>query len=149
MDDNKKTTPAELGAQTKRDNTTRKVVEALNSLKKAKKTINKSTVAREAKIERKTLYNRPDLVAMIDEAKSLMEDSKTPQKKEQGSGNLQQARFLKLREKVKELQIEKQKLLDQNVELTESVLDLQRKVADLEERLYKNKTINLVNRKNE
>ncbi|MEK4503965.1 DUF6262 family protein [Bacillus sp. FSL R12-0069] len=139
--------PIDLATEKNRERTTTKVIEALERLKKSKKSISIQKVANEAGISRKTIYNRPDLKAMIEEIKSLMKDTKNAKEKSVSPRPLQEERITKLREKVKALQQDKQKLLEQNAELTETVLELKRKLADLEERLYQDRKIAPVNRK--
>jgi Family of unknown function (DUF6262) len=137
----------EMTAQKNRERTTIKVTEALKRLKKAKKPINIQMVAREAGISRKTLYNREDLKVLIEETKSLMNDVSKSEIKKSSSGKLNEQRIKGLREKNKELQSEKQELLEQNAGLTELVWKLQEKIADLEERLYKDTSVTLLKKK--
>ncbi|MFR9694397.1 DUF6262 family protein [Bacillus mobilis] len=138
--------PIDLAAEKNRQRTTTKVIEALERLKKSGG-ISIQKVAKEAGISRKTLYNRPDLKAMIEEVKSLMKDTKNNKKKRGNVQSLQEERIVKLREKVKVLQQDKQKLLEQNAGLTEMVFELKRKVVDLQDSLYQERRITSVDRK--
>ncbi|MGM2821195.1 DUF6262 family protein [Bacillus cereus group sp. Bce001] len=138
--------PIDLAAEKNRQRTTTKVIEALERLKKSGG-ISIQKVAKEAGISRKTLYNRPDLKAMIEEVKSLMKDTKNNEKKRGNAQSLQEERIVKLREKVKVLQQDKQKLLEQNAGLTEMVFELKRKVVDLQDSLYQERRITSVERK--
>lgn len=138
----------EKAASLKRDSTTQKVTEALNRLKKSKKKLTISSVAREANITNKTIYNRPDLKAMIDETINLRLDKEkvkgdkpTPTK-----GSLtQKARIEKMRVQIKDLQQEKIEILEQNAQLTDMVLKLKREMAELEEKLYSQATLKVKN----
>lgn len=53
---------------------TEKVKEALNKMKKSKVPITIKSVSDTAKISRKTIYNRKDLKALIEEYQSLQAD---------------------------------------------------------------------------
>jgi lambda repressor-like predicted transcriptional regulator len=131
-----------------REKTTKKVLETLNMLKKRKKTISINTLSKEAGISRQTLYNRPDLKAKLDEVNSLIQDglnAKQPNKKTHRL-TVQEKRIQRLQNELDESKEENIKLLDQNSILTETILKLQRKIADLEERLYKDTVIELVKR---
>ncbi|MDA2194714.1 DUF6262 family protein [Bacillus cereus group sp. BceL221] len=138
--------PIDLAAEKNRQRTTTKVIEALERLKKSGG-ISIQKVAKEAGISRKTLYNRPDLKAMIEEVKSLMKDTKNNKEKRGNVRSLQEERIIKLRDKVKTLQQEKQKLLEQNAGLTETVFELKQEVLELQECLYQEKRITAVERK--
>ncbi|AMR87216.1 MULTISPECIES: TetR/AcrR family transcriptional regulator [Bacillus cereus group] len=138
--------PIDLAAEKNRQRTTKKVIEALERLKKSGG-ISIQKVAKEAGISRKTLYNRPDLKAMIEEVKSLMKDTKNNKEKRGNVRSLQEERIIKLRDKVKTLQQEKQKLLEQNAGLTETVFELKQEVLELQECLYQEKRITEVERK--
>ncbi|HDR3523467.1 MULTISPECIES: TetR/AcrR family transcriptional regulator [Bacillus] len=138
--------PIDLAAEKNRQRTTTKVIEALERLKKSGG-ISIQKVAKEAGISRKTLYNRPDLKAMIEEVKSLMKDTKNNKEKRGNVHSLQEERIIKLRDKVKTLQQEKQKLLEQNAGLTETVFELKQEVLELQECLYQEKRITSVERK--
>ncbi|KXI64416.1 TetR/AcrR family transcriptional regulator [Bacillus cereus group sp. BfR-BA-01119] len=137
--------PIDLAAEKNRQRTTTKVIEALERLKKSGG-ISIQKVAKEAGISRKTLYNRPDLKAMIEEVKSLMKDTKNNKEKRGNVHSLQEERIIKLRDKVKTLQQEKQKLLEQNAGLTETVFELKQEVLELQECLYQEKRITSVER---
>lgn len=126
-----------------REKTTVKVVEAIQKLKRKKMKITISSVANEANVTRQTLYNRPDLKIKIDEANSLMNDKKKP-KEVDNKNSVQEKRIKRLQEELKQSNDEKLKILDQNVFLTEEIINLQRKIADLEEKLYKDNVIELV-----
>ncbi len=138
--------PIDLAAEKNRQRTTTKVIEALERLKKSGG-ISIQKVAKEAGISRKTLYNRPDLKAMIEEVKSLMKDTKNSKEKRGNVRSLQEERIIKLRDKVKTLQQEKQKILEQNAGLTETVFELKQEVLELQECLYQEKRITSVERK--
>lgn len=132
-------------AEINREKTTVKVVEAIQKLKRKKMKITISSVASEANVTRQTIYNRPDLKLKIDEAISLMNDKKKP-KEVDNKNSVQEKRIKRLQEELKQSSDEKLKLLDQNVFLTEEIINLQRKIADLEEKLYKDNVIELVKR---
>lgn len=132
-------------AQINREKTTVKVVEAIQRLKRKKTKITISSVAKEARVTRQTLYNRPDLKMKIDEANSLMNDQKRT-KKVDNKQSLQEKRIKRLQEELAKSKDENIKLLDQNIILTEENIKLQRKIADLEEKLYKDSVIKLVKR---
>lgn len=132
-------------AEINREKTTVKVVEAIQKLKRRKMKITISSVANEANVTRQTLYNRPDLKLKIDEVNSLMNDKKKP-KEVDNKNSVQEKRIKRLQEELKQSNDEKLKLLDQNVFLTEEIINLQRKIADLEEKIYKDNVIELVKR---
>ena len=132
-------------AEINREKTTVKVVEAIQKLKRKKLKITISTVAKEAGVTRQTLYNRSDLKIKIDEANSLKNDQKKT-KKVEDKQSLQDKRIKRLQEELAQARDENLKLLNQNVILTEGNIKLQRKIADLEEKLYKDIVINLVQR---
>ncbi|WHP40547.1 hypothetical protein QIX46_18665 [Lysinibacillus boronitolerans] len=60
--------------------------------------------------------------------------------------SVQEKRIKRLQEELKQSNEEKLKLLDQNVFLTEEIINLQRRIADLEEKVYKDSVIKLVQR---
>ncbi|UUV24522.1 MULTISPECIES: DUF6262 family protein [Lysinibacillus] len=132
-------------AEINREKTTVKVVEAIQKLKRKKMKITISSVANEANVTRQTLYNRPDLKLKIDEANSLMNDKKRT-KEVDNKNSVQEKRIKRLQEELKQSNEEKLKLLDQNVFLTEEIINLQRRIADLEEKVYKDSVIKLVQR---
>ena len=132
-------------AEINREKTTVKVVEAIQKLKRKKMKITISSVANEANVTRQTLYNRPDLKLKIDEANSLMNDKKRT-KEVDNKNSVQEKRIKRLQEELKQSNEEKLKLLDQNVFLTEEIINLQRRIADLEEKVYKYSVIKLVQR---
>ncbi|MBL5780723.1 hypothetical protein HV481_02700 [Bacillus sporothermodurans] len=133
-------------AEQNRLRTTEKVIEALEKLKKGKDPITIKSVSEKANISRKTIYNRPDLKAMIEETQSLQSDlnsSKREERKPKGSSQAEQIK--RLREKNKELVEDKKMILEQNVILTKKVTDLQNRIADLEDKLYSQANLNVVN----
>lgn len=132
-------------AQINREKTTVKVVEAIRRLKRKKMKITISSVAKEAGVTRQTLYNRPDLKIKIDEVNSLMNDKKKT-KKIDDKQSIQEKRIKRLQKELAESKDENLKLLDQNVTLTEENIKLKRKIAELEEKLYKDSVIKLVQR---
>lgn len=132
-------------AEINREKTTVKVVEAIRKLKRKKMKITISSVAKEAGVTRQTLYNRSDLKIKIDEANSLMNDKKKP-KKIEDKQSVQEKRIKQLQEKLAQSKDENLKLLDQNVIMTEENIKLKRKIAELEEKLYKDSVIRLVQR---
>jgi DNA-binding XRE family transcriptional regulator len=128
-------------AEIKREETKKKVMKAFNKLKKqaeiTKKPISVNKLAKEAGITRQTLYNRSDLMAKLDEVNSLIIDNtepKTPYGAKQKA--VQEQRIERLQNELAEVKSDFAKLLDQNEALTELNLKLQRRIADLEERLY-------------
>ncbi|MEB6551516.1 DUF6262 family protein, partial [Heyndrickxia sporothermodurans] len=133
-------------AEQNRLRTTEKVIEALETLKKGKDPITIKSVSEKANISRKTIYNRPDLKAMIEETQSLQSDLNSPKKEDsKPKGSSQAERIKRLREKNKELVEDKKKILEQNVILTKKVTELQNRMSDLEERLYSQANLKLVN----
>jgi predicted nuclease with TOPRIM domain len=117
--------------------TTEKVVEALEKLKKSKAPITIKSVSDKANISRKTIYNRPDLKALIEETQSLQSDLKIATREESNpKGSTQAERIKRLREKNKLLIEEKKMVLEQNMILTTEVTNLKNRLADLEEKLY-------------
>ncbi|MEC1155797.1 DUF6262 family protein [Cytobacillus horneckiae] len=133
-------------AEQNRLRTTEKVIEALEKLKKGKDPITIKSVSEKANISRKTIYNRPDLKAMIEETLSLQSDlnsSKREERKPKGSSQAEQIK--RLREKNKELVEDKKMILEQNVILTKKVTDLQNRIADLEDKLYSQANLKVVN----
>ena len=132
-------------ADINREKTTVKVVEAIQRLKRKKTNITITSVAKEAGVTRQTLYNRPDLKIKIDEANSLLKDQTKP-KKSEDKFSVQEKRLKKLQEELSQSKEENIKLLNQNVLLTETNFKLQRKIAELEEKLYADKVIQLVKR---
>ncbi|MEB6551460.1 DUF6262 family protein [Heyndrickxia sporothermodurans] len=133
-------------AEQNRLRTTEKVIEALETLKKGKDPITIKSVSEKANISRKTIYNRPDLKAMIEETQSLQSDlnsSKREERKPKGSSQAEQIK--RLREKNKELVEDKKMILEQNVILTKKVTDLQNRIADLEDKLYSQANLKVVN----
>lgn len=128
-----------------REKTTVKVIEAIQKLKRKKIKITISSVAKEAGVTRQTLYNRPDLKIKIDEANSLLNDQKKAGKAED-KRSVQEKRIKRLQEELAQSKDENIKLLDQNVLLTEENIKLKRKIAELEEKLYKDNVIKIVNR---
>ncbi|MBB2482665.1 hypothetical protein H5P36_21075 [Bacillus sp. APMAM] len=133
------TEAVEKAAALKRDATTQKVTEALNKLKKSKKKLTISAVAREANVSNKTIYNRKDLKAMIDEAINLRTDKEKAKDEKpvptKGS-TTQTARIEKMRTQIRDLKQEKMEILEQNAQLTDMVLKLKREMAELEGKLY-------------
>lgn len=138
-------------AEINRLRTTEKVKEALETLKKRNLPINISSVSKMAKVSRKTIStNRPDLKAMIEEAKALQKDLQAPTEQRRISKNLTQSeRIKRLREKNRELIEDKKKLLEQNALLTKENIKLKERLADLEEKLYLETKLKVVNKKRE
>ncbi|WBL15105.1 DUF6262 family protein [Sutcliffiella sp. NC1] len=140
----------EKAATLKRDATTQKITEALNKLKKSKKKLTISAVAREANVSNKTIYNRLDLKAMIDEAINLIADKKKAkdEKPSLTKGSMTQTvRIDKMRTQIKDLKQEKMELLEQNAQLTDMVLKLKREITEIEEKLYSQATLKVTNLK--
>lgn len=124
-------------AEFNRAKSTMKVEEALKALKKVGKPISLASVAKEANISRKTLYNRPDLKAMVEEAISLQSDLKGPEmppakRSRRQNGALQAERIEKLRAENKQLKEDKKSLLTENVKLTTENQNFKRRIYDLE-----------------
>ncbi|KIV51570.1 hypothetical protein AM501_29370 [Aneurinibacillus migulanus] len=118
-------------AEFNRKRTTEKVVLALKALKKSKKEITIDLVSKMAGISRKTLYNREDLMIMVKEAKSLQHDKINSQPKPKKS-TIQEERIASLRKENLKLNEEMKRLLEQNMHLTRTVMDLERRL----ERIY-------------
>lgn len=131
-------------AEQNRMRTTEKVVKALEKMKKSKSPITIKSVSERANISRKTIYNRPDLKAMIEEMQSLQSDLKGSKKEESFS---QAERIKRLREKNKELIEDKRMILEQNMILTKEITKLQNRLSDLEEKLYAQANLKVVNMK--
>lgn len=141
MTENKKVSLAELN----RTRTTDKVKDSLSYLKRGNSPINIKSVCERAGISRKTIYNRPDLKLMIEEAQSYRNDSnssKIVEKKPKGS--VQAERIEKLRVKNKQLIEDKKAILEQNMILTKENTSLKRRIYDLEELLQKQKNLNVI-----
>lgn len=123
-------------AEFNRAKSTMKVEEALKALKKVGKPISLASVAKEANISRKTLYNRPDLKAMVEEAISLQSDLKVPEmpakRSKRQNGTLQAERIEKLRAENKQLKEDKKSLLTENAKLTTENQNFKRRIYDLE-----------------
>jgi predicted transcriptional regulator len=137
-------------AEKNRLRTTEKVIDAIKKLKKDKGNITISSVCQKANISRKTIYNRPDLKAMVMEASSLksdMEDLKN--QKVTDKGYTQAERLKHLREKNKKLIEDKKEILEQNLILTKKVTELQNRLSDLEEKLYSRDNLKVVDFKKE
>lgn len=133
-------------AELNKERTTAKVKEALNRMKKGKVPINIKSVSETAKISRKTIYNRLDLKALIEEYQSLQADFNNPKGLEsKPKGSSQAERIKSIREKNKELIEEKKKLLEQNLLLTKEITNLQNRLFDLEERLYVQGNLKVLN----
>jgi lambda repressor-like predicted transcriptional regulator len=128
-------------AEIKREETQKKVIKALKRLKKeaelTKKTISLAKLAKVAGVARQTLYNRPDLTAKLDEINNLIRDNVEPEGP-YGTKQIavQEQRVERLQKELAELKVDFNKLLDQNVALTEQNFKYRKQIADLEERLY-------------
>lgn len=124
-------------AEKNRLRTTKKIKEALDTLKKRNMPINISSVSKMAKVSRKTLStNRPDLKAMVEEARSLQSDSEASTGRKTNKGTIQSERVKRLREKNRDLIEDKKKILEQNMILTKENTKLRDRIADLEDKLY-------------
>ncbi|MEN0651385.1 DUF6262 family protein [Caldifermentibacillus hisashii] len=133
-------------AEQNRLRTTEKVIEALETLKKGKDPITIKSVSEKANISRKTIYNRPDLKAMIEETQSLQSDLNSPKKeKRKPKGSSQAEQIRRLREKNKQLVEEKKMILEQNMLLTKDITKLENRLTDLEERLFSQASLKVVN----
>ncbi|WP_047980137.1 hypothetical protein [Ornithinibacillus contaminans] len=129
--------------------TAEKVKKALELLKKSNKPINISSVSKMAKVSRKTLStNRPDLKAMIEEASSLQRDLRDSEGViSKPKGTTQSDRLKQIREKNKKLILDKKKTLEQNMILTKENMQLKERLADLEEKLYSQAELKVVEMK--
>lgn len=137
-------------AEQNRLRTTEKVVEALEKLKKGKAPITIKSVCEKAEIARKTIYNRPDLKAMVEEAQSLQNDLSSQNKAENKKrGSLQAERLNKLIEANKALKDDKKKLLEQNMILTKRITQLENRLVDLEDKLYSKTQLKVIDFKNQ
>lgn len=133
MTENKKLSLAELN----RTRTTSKVKDSLAYLKKHNSPITIKSVCERAGISRKTIYNRPDLKLMIEEAQSYRSDSNSSKTVgEKPKGSVQAERIEKLRLKNKQLIEDKKVILEQNMILTKENNTLKRRLHELEELLY-------------
>lgn len=136
-------------AESNRAKTTIKVEDALLYLKKRKLPINIKSVSEQAGITRKTIYNRPDLKLMIEEAISLEKDLNTSKSFERRpKGSVQAERIEKLREKNKQLIEDKKAILEQNMNLVKENNTLKRRLHDLEERLHQQRNLSVMQIKN-
>ncbi|MED1217349.1 DUF6262 family protein [Bacillus paranthracis] len=132
-------------AEQNRLRTTEKVIEALEKLKKGKDPITIKSVSEKANISRKTIYNRPDLKAMIEETQSLQSDLNSPKREEhKPKGSSQAEQIKRLREKNKQLVEDKKMVLEQNMILTKEVTKLLNRISDLEESLYSQANLKIV-----
>lgn len=114
--------------------TLEKVQKAIEALKKGNKAITIAGVAKKAGIERKTLYNNPDLLLMVKQAMAIQETKIEPKPTGQTKAvSILEERIKDYRQEIQNLQREKAKLLSQNKILTEEVLRLQRRIDELEE----------------
>lgn len=107
-------------AEEKNKETLKKVHKTIDSLKKKKKNINFSSVAEAAGVSRATLYNNPQLKERIRGLRALskagpLDDAVAKKDKRQ----LQEEKIVALREKVKQLEEDKAKLIVQLVQMEE------------------------------
>jgi ABC-type Fe2+-enterobactin transport system substrate-binding protein len=108
-------------AEQKNKDTIRKVNKAIDRLKRTNQPVNFETVAKLAGVARATLYNNPLLKERI---LSLRELSKTNLSTEASATKknkmqLQEEKITALREKLKQLERDKSKLIEQLIELHE------------------------------
>ena len=133
-------------AELNREKTNKRVQDALKKLKKKKTIISLSQLAKEAGVSRQTLYNRPDLKGKLDELNSLTMDKQNSKQVQGKKTTTQESRILKLKDELQKVKGDYTKLLDQNVALTEMNFRKDAKIAELEEKLFKDKVIQLVKR---
>ncbi len=127
-------------AEFNRNRTTEKVILALTSLKKSKKEITIDLVSKTARISRKTLYNREDLMAIVKETQSLQQDKLNPQLKPKKS-TIQEERLLALRKENLKINDEMKMLMEQNIHLTRKVMELERRL----ERIFEQQKPKILN----
>lgn len=133
-------------AELNRLRTTEKVKEALDKMRKKKVPITFKSVSETANISRKTIYNRPDIKSLIAEYQSLQSDlNNLDSSKRKPKGSNQAEQIKRLREKNKELIEDKKKILEQNMLLTKEISNLQNRLFDLEEKLYFQSSVKIVN----
>lgn len=129
-----------------REETKEKVQKAINRLKKTDKKFTISQIAKEANIERKTLYNNPALLEMSKQAVNIQNsklspitDECVPQKSKRQ--HTFEERFQKLKENLAEEREKNAKLLHQNRELTLTKHNLETKIEYLESKLAQKNVI--------
>jgi len=113
--------------------TSDKVIKALESLKKGSKPITVAGVAKKAGIERKTIYNNPDLLQRIKQVKDLQKISNNQSVEKMKTPTLLEERLKRQREEISKLTVDKAKVLHQNMLLTEEKTLLQKRIYELEE----------------
>ncbi len=114
--------------------TTDKVVQALEALKRAGKPVTLSGVAKRAGIERKTIYNHPELLLKVKQAaESRNVANPAPEPKSSRGKSVGEDRIARYRNDIRRLEDEKAKLLYQNKLLMEDILAMQTRLSELEE----------------
>jgi len=116
-----------------------KVNKAIDKLKRTKKQINFETVAKEAEVSRATLYNNAQLKERVLSLRAISKssplDNVVAVKKDKVQ--LQEEKITALRERVKQLEEDKKKLIFQLVEMEE----LREENKRLREQINKNSSV--------
>lgn len=118
---NKQLSGIKAFAEQKNKETIEKVHKAIDSLKRKKRNINFDSVSKEAGVSRATLYNNPQLKERILSLRAVskgipLDGTITVAKAKK---QLQEEKIIALRQKVKQLEEDKAKLIAQLVEMEE------------------------------
>lgn len=125
--------------------TTDKVLQALEALKRGGKTITVSGVAKKAGVERKTIYNHPELLLRVKQVSETRNAANQASELNLDRGkSLEEERIARYRDDIGRLEEEKAKLLYQNKLLTEKLLAVQRRLFELEDAMRSRPTEPLV-----
>lgn len=126
-------------AEQRNQETIEKVNKAIDKLKRTKKQINFETVAKEAEVSRATLYNNAELKERILSLRVVSKlsplDDVVAVKKDKVQ--LQEEKIIALRERIKQLEEDKKKLIIQLVNMEELKVENKR----LREQINKNSSI--------
>ena len=122
-----------------------KVLQALEALKRGGKTITVSGVAKKAGLERKTIYNHPELLLRVKQVAETRNAANQGSEPNWDRGKSpEEERIARYRDDIRRLEEEKAKLLYQNTLLTEKLLAVQRRLFELEEAMRSRPTEPLV-----
>lgn len=100
--------------QSKKENTSRRVGEAIQRLLRASESINFNSVAKESGLSKATLYNTPDLRERIEGLREQQAGAPTPkQRKREHSENSKDAVIDSLKRRLKKLEEENKQLREQ------------------------------------
>ena len=108
-------------AKEKNDETIEKVHKVIDSMKRKKLKINVKTVAEQAGVVRKTIYNNDQLFERIKSLRAMSKGSSIENEKTQKieKSKLQKDKIIALRKQIEELKKEKANLVAQLVEMEE------------------------------